>query len=231
MNEIWRFDTLSSWVRCGKLIAGRRCQSVTAVGANLYILGGYTRSEPGAVASLYSIEQFNTLTNRCHQVGRLAHAVVFAASVAVRSCIYLFGGPYSVDREAIQMYDTAKQTCIVLRARLPHSLGLLRTVLFQSMVILVSRGTCLLFDLDVQTWKPRPQFHTEVHHFGVALENGTIYVIGGGTLAKGRWIGKDDIKSVSIRSIVEDQPALWVHHAKLDQPRLIVGFGTLSLPI
>jgi hypothetical protein len=103
--------------------------------------------------------------------------------VAYKTSIYLFAGSNQGDKDldCIQVFDTTTRQCSVLVQRLPKPESLLRAVLWNKSAILMNDTTCLIFDLDQQTIQSRDQFAAGVIHFGLVIENETLFVIGGGT--------------------------------------------------
>jgi len=111
----------------------------------------------------------------------------------------------------------------------------MRTVLWETSVILLGRYTCYIYNFETQTWQEREQFKTIVYYVASALDNSTVYIAGGGTHNtdkdnKDIWTCTDEMKSVSVLDIIEDKPAVWKHHAKLVQPGLISAYVSISLP-
>ena len=103
-------------------------------------------------------------------------------------------------------------------------------------VILINYRTCLIFDFEKQTFQQRNQFATGVLHFGLVLENQRIFIIGGGngqtdSADKTTWTYSDEVKSVAVMDIINNQPTPnWIHHAKLLKPTLVHAYASLSLP-
>jgi hypothetical protein len=119
------------------------------------------------------------------------HAARNAGCVSYKTSVYLFGGigrdiaaNKDVDLDCIQVFDTTTKQCSVLTQRLPRSEYLLRAVLWESSVILMNIRTCLIFDLNHYNIEQRDQFKADVGHFGLVLNNQTLFVIGGGISEK-----------------------------------------------
>ena len=234
-KEIWRYDYLTGWTRCVDLIIGRRRHCMVSVGNNLYILGGYIDSTMKATDS---VEQFHSLSNKCKQQEHLSTAVCSAACVAYKNCIYIFGGKDDTGGvlqifDYVQCYDPAKQSCTLFTTPIPKSCSLAKAVLWQSSAILFNHDTCLIFDLEAHIWQERCQFKTNVNHFGIALENQMVYIIGGRSCKSdtddGGLTGK--VKCITVSSIVKDQDPVWTEFANISKPSLIFAHGTLSMPI
>ena len=71
-NEIWKFNLVSGWKRCGSLVQGRRRHSAAFIDEVLYICGGLVRLNSRV---LDSVEAYSALTNSSKTVGRLVHCV------------------------------------------------------------------------------------------------------------------------------------------------------------
>jgi len=178
-NETWKWELASGWTRCADMVEGRRRHCATFVNnTSMYVLGGFN----GQMV-LGSIEQYNTVTNKWTKVGQLTHAAGSAACAVHETSIYVFGGigQNDVDLDCVQVFDTATKVCTELTQRLPQPEWMLRAVMWEKSVILINNRTCLIFDLEQQTFQQRNQFAAGVVHFGLVLENQLIFVIGGGT--------------------------------------------------
>jgi len=164
------------------------------------------------------------------------HATRSAACVVYKTSIYVFGGMGNgVDLDRVQVFDTATKLCTELTQRLPRPESLLRAVMWDKSVILINDDTCLIFDLEQQTFQQRDQFAAGVIHFGLVLENQRIFIVGGGTSqtdadGKTTWTRSDDVKSVAVKDIINNQTSVnWRHHATLPSPALISAFASMTL--
>jgi N-acetylneuraminic acid mutarotase len=150
----------------------------------MYALGGFVDSTK---TTLSSVEHFDTVKNKWTTVGKLVHAARSAGCASYKTSVYLFGGigrdtaaNKDVDLDCIQVFDTTTKQCSVLTQRLPRGERLLRAVLWETSVILMNNRTCLIFDLNHHNIQQRDQFKADVVHFGLVLNNQTLFVIGGG---------------------------------------------------
>ena len=102
-------------------------------------------------------------------------------------------------------------------------------------VIIINHRTCLIFDLEQQTFQQRDQFAAGVIHFGLVLENQRLFIVGGGTgqtdaAGKTIWSCTDEVKSVAVMDIINNQTTVnWLHHATLPKPALVQAFAPMSL--
>jgi len=234
-NEAWKWELAFGWVQCADMNEGRRRHCATFVNStSMYVLGGF--NDEGNVA-LDSIEQYNTVTNKWIKVGQLMHATSNAACVVYKTSIYVFGGmgQNNVDHDRVQVFDTATKLCTKLTQRLPRPERLLRAVMWDKSVILINDCTCLIFDLEQQTFQQRDQFAAGVVHLGLVLENQRIFIVGGGngqTDAAGKktWTCSDEVKSVAVMDIINNQTSVnWSHHAKLPTAWLVQAFASMTL--
>jgi len=235
-NEMWKWEPAFGWVRCADLLKGRRRHCATFVNStSMYVLGGFV--DDGVVA-LDSIEQYSTVTNKWIESGKLIHAACNAAWIVYKTSIYVFGGSDQnyKDFDCVQVFDPATKLCTVLTQRLPQATRLLRAVMWDKSVILINNLTCLIFDLEQQTFQQRDQFAAGVGHLGLAVENQRIFVLGGGltqtdSAGEQTWTCSDEVKSVAVMDIINNQTTPnWVHHAKLPAPSLVDAFATMTLP-
>ena len=235
-NETWKWESAFGWMQCADMVEGRRIHCATFVNnTSMYVLGGFVDYWK---VTLDSIEQYNTVTNKWTKVGHLIHAARCAACVVYKTSIYVFGGMIQniVDLDSVQMFDTSTKLCTELTQHLPRPERLLRAVMWDKSVILITYRTCLIFDLEKQTFQQRSQFAAGIIHFGLVLENQRIFIIGGcnsqtDSADKTTWTYSDEVKSVAVMDIINNQPTPnWIHHAKLLKPALVHAYASLSLP-
>ena len=228
-KEIWRYDHVSGWTRRTDLVIAKSRHCVASVGSNLYTFGGCSAFDE---LTLDSVEQFNTLTNKSKEIGKLTHAVHSAGCATFRNCIYVFGGFKSDEVDYVQVFDTASNSCSQLTQSMPQPSCLLRAVVWQTSAILFSPDSCFIFDFAKETWQERHQYGTGVSHFGVALEGQAVYIVGGGAHAgpQGEYTLTDDVKYVKVIDVLQDLPAIWSSHVKLKCPGMISAYGVMTLP-
>jgi len=208
---------------------------------SMYALGGWAESTK---KNLSSVEQFNTMKNKWTTVGQLAQCVYYAGCVTYKTSIYFFGGLDKdkstnklVQLDCIQEYDTTTEQGTVLTQRLPRLTSALRVALWDKSVILMNRWTCLIFDLDQKTIQQRNQFTPGVQHFGLALDNQTLFVIGGGTWQDdsnggGTLKCTDEVKSIPVMKIINNKQTVnWIQHSKLETPSLVHAFSLMTRAI
>jgi len=234
--QTWKWELASGWTRCEDMIEGRRSHCATFVNnTSMYVVGGFVSK---GYMILDSIEQYNTVTNKWTNVGQLIHAAHTAACVVYKTSIYVFGGcgQNGVILDSVQVFDTATKVCTELTERLPQPDWMLRAVMWDKSVILINCDTCLIFDLEQQTFQQRNQFAAGVEHFGLVLENQRIFIIGGGHFeTEGdevtTWTCSDEVKSVAVMDIINNQTiSNWIRHAKLPTPSLIRTYASVTLP-
>ena len=232
--ETWKWESVFGWTRCTDMVEGRRRHCATFVSStSMYILGGYDDTSP-----MDSIEQYNTITNKWTNVGQLIHASYSSACAVYKTSIYVFAGRQQkkVNIDTVQVFDTATKVCCELTQRLPHPEHLLKSVMWNESVILINNRTCLIFDLQQQTFQRRDLFAAGVVHFGLALEDGYIYIVGGGNGrdddGRTTWTCADEVKRVAVIDIINNEtPPNWIHHAKLPTPACVDAYATMTLPI
>src|SRR5207245_1109756 len=116
--------------------------------------------------------------NEWSAAGQLTHAVYSAACVTYKDSIYVFGGIDEDDKKAIhvQQYNTVTQLCTLAAVPIPRAQRLMRAVLWETSAILLGRYTSYIYSFKKQTWQERKQFQTDVFHFGLVLDNQTLYI-------------------------------------------------------
>jgi len=234
MNEAWKWESTFGWTKCADMNESRcgHC-AIFVNNTSMYVLGGFCKEVDVATNS---IEQYNTVTNKWKKVGQLMQATSTADCVVYKTSIYVFGGTEKKDSEPhdrVQVFDTATKLCTELTVRMPRPEPLIRAVMWDKSVILINPRTCLIFDIEQQTFQQRDQFATDVFCFGLALENQRIYVAGGVTEADtDEEIGSDEVKSVAVMDIISNQPSPnWKHHAKLTGPTTVLAYASMTLQI
>jgi len=234
-SEAWTWNVMSVWIKCADMLAGRRYHCAAVVDTMLYVLGGWKGSSN---TTLSSVEGYNTLTNKWSTAGHLVHGVWAAACVTYKNSIYVFGGLDKDDKivSHVQIYNPAQESCTLVDQSMPSAYSHMRTVLWETSVILLGGYTCYIYNFETQTWQEREQFKTGVYWFISALDNSTVYIAGGITHNtdkdnKATWTCTDEMKSVSVLDIIEDKPAVWKHHAKLPKPGLIHAYVNMALPV
>lgn len=237
-NEVWKYHLVSGWIKCGTLVLGRIRHCIAFLGDTLYICGGY--ADPERV--LDSVEAYNTLSNKCISVGKLSYGVRNATCVPYRSSIYVF---YGLDKENktmddIQVYNTTQNTCTKLRGPSPRHFSPMntwRSVQWETSVILVGRWTCFVFNLETGTWQERKNLKANVDYFGLVVDGGNVYVIGGGVDNvdaddKWFWTRDDDVRCFPADRIIRGNVGSpsWINVAKLPFPALVYTCAVVTFP-
>ena len=142
--------------------------------------------------------------------------------------------------DCVQEYNTSTHQCTVLIQRIPQSAVFLidlRAVLWDKSVILVNEYTCFIFDPDQKTFQLRDQFAAGVSNCALALDNQTLFIIGGrrglfdneGEVTGFEHMG--EVKSISVMDIINNQQTVnWTQRAKLKSPSFIDAFVCMTLP-
>ena len=135
----------------------------------------------------------------------------------------------------VQVYDAAQHKCTLLHNAMPRAYAYMRAVVWETYVILLGYETCFIYNFETETWQERAPFKIDVIHFGLVLDNQTLYIAGGGTDKKDKdnktiWTCTAEVRSVSVRDVIEDKRgARWTHHATLPQPALVHAFSPVPL--
>ena len=174
-----------------------------------------------------SVEAYNTQTDKWSAADQLTHAVSEAACVSHNYYMYVFGGADANDKDVahVQVYDAAQHKSTLLHNAMPRAYDSMRAVVWETYAILLGRETCFIYNFETETWQERASFKTDVNHFGLAVDNQTLYIAGGGyyTLTA-------EVRSVSVRDVIEDKRgARWTHHATLPQPAVVRVFSPVPL--
>ena len=232
-KEAWKWEPATGWTRCADMNEPRSAHCATFVNdTSMYVLGG---DVDDGNTILDSIEQYDTVTDSWTNVGRLIHATYHAACAVHKTSIYVIGGGTQSGEylRRVQVFDAARKLCTELAPRLPYPTPGLRAVMWDRSVILVSYNTCLLFDLEQETFQRRERFAAGIMGFGLAVESGHIFVAGGvrdRTDADEEMACSDEVKSVNVMDIIDGPvPAYWRHHATLPAPAVVPACVVMTL--
>jgi len=233
-KETWKWTAKAGWVRCADMLTGRRYHCISTVASTFYVLGGLDIAKK---KTLSSVEGYNIATNTWSRSGQLIHAVKLAACITYKNYVYVFGGRNKENKVIchVQVYNPAQQTCTLMTTDMPCAYIQMRSVLFDTCVILLDSANCFIYNFETETWVERKQFRTEGDYFAMTLDHSTVYIAGGGTSKRDKdskvlWSSTDEVKSVSVLDIIDDKPAVWKYHAKLPKPGMIDSYVYISLP-
>lgn len=238
-RETWKWKPEDGWTRCADMIQGRRRHCTTFVNKSMYVLGGMIgKPEEEEERILDSIEVYDTKTNKWTTVGRLKYTTCYAACVVHNDSVYVFGGRHQLDKKclsSVQVFDTSSRKTAELSQRLPRCMQMLRSVKWDRFVLIIGKWNCVLFDLEKQSFQQRDRFAAKVHQFGLTLENERVFLVGGHAKIKDALGGvtrpvTDEVKSVAVADIIDNNDANWKHHATLPKPAFIHAFAVMTLP-
>jgi len=240
LNEIWKFNFSSGWIRCGSLVQGRQCHCAEFIDETLYICGG-SKSKELSGSVINNVEAYNAVTEKSTEVGQLKTGCDCSDCVAYKGSIYVFGG---IDNDwnrldCVQVVNPVEKTCTLLSAPIPRPIANMRALLWSDYTILFGRDACFVLDLENKIWHERKQFKTdsEATRFGAVLENERIFIIDGlpfsgstavfGGASK-RWQNKD-IKYIRASSIFHNEAPKWRPCGQLTQPFKVYAVPKMSL--
>jgi len=233
-KEMWTYNAVTGWKQLTDMLSTRILHCSAVVDSTMYLLGGKEKCKNRNIA-IRRVEAYNTKTSKWSPEGYLVFAVYKAACVTYRNVICLFGGEDS-DKFAVnyvQFYIPTNKKCLLM-APMPQAREALRGILWKTSVILLGLNTCLIYNFKTGTWLKRESFKTGVHFFAAVLDNGTIFIAGGGVKRDGEnnntWTYTDEIKSVAVMDIIEDKEPVWNVHAKLTKPGMITAYVSIALP-
>lgn len=129
----------NKWLKCRRMLLGRRRHCMVAVGDSLYVLGGYDDEAEERFSTLMSVERFGVINGNWEDCGYLTSPVRSASASVVKDKIYIFGG---IDADgmmssAVQCFDTRTKSCTHL-TDLPSLSGM-------SSAIVCNRTTYIVF--------------------------------------------------------------------------------------
>ena len=83
--------------------------------------------------------------------------------------------------------------------------------MWETYAILLGRDTCFIYNFETETWQERAPLKTYVIHFGLVVDNQTLYIAGGGTSSEKDkddnliWTCTAEVRSLSVRDVIEDK--------------------------
>ena len=238
-DEIWKYckesknQEVFEWVKCAKMKQGRRGHCQAFLGSCLFMCGGYSDDKKQSV--LNSIEKYEIYESKSSLVEncKLEFAVRYSACVAYKDSVYIFGGSDSFDKNVdyMQVFNPAENTCFVM-SHMPREYRLMEAAVWENMAIILGRYNCFVYEFDTEVWHERILIKTEVHQFGMVLENQKIYVIGGGKdVSEHEWKSTNTIKCIDVKSIINNElEPEWKPVSLLPSRCFVHVCGALRLP-
>src|SRR6218665_1049373 len=180
LNEIWKYNFSSGWIRCGSLVQGRHGHCAEFINETLYISGG-SKQTHGMPILTNHVEAYNAVTGKSVEVGQLKIGSDRSDCVAYKGSIYVFGG---LDKDqkwlnCVQVFNPVETKCTLLSIPIPSSIAYMRALSWKDYAILLGRDTCYVLDFENMTWHERKQFKTDsaAHYFVTIVENERIFII------------------------------------------------------
>ncbi|XP_034042820.1 kelch-like protein 23 isoform X2 [Thalassophryne amazonica] len=184
--HIWDPVT-NSWLQ-GKDMPdhARESYSVTLLGANIYVTGGYRTNTVEAVdtVSIYNCD-FDEWTEGCPMIT----ARYYHCSVALHGCIYAIGGYRGgAPEQETEFYDPLKKKWYPV-AKLIQEYGLC-SVSLENKLYLVGGQTTIAdcYETDKDEWRQISVMKERRMECGAAVINGCIYVTGGYSYSRGTYL-------------------------------------------
>lgn len=166
---------------------------------------------------------------------------------------------------ALQVFDTVMRSWTTLLYRLPVHAGRLNAAVYDDTIIILGADINMTYKPDTDKWRGGVQVArelnsdgnkddvdgnddvrresstsahrggTEVSDFGLAIDDGRLYVIGGRRFFcdGGMWKPTDEVRSVPLKLALSGaalKPGQWSAHAKLPRRSTVSVCGLLSLP-
>jgi len=234
-KQVWKWNLSSGWTRCADMLQGQMQHCAAVFDSTLYVLGGMNLID----GEISGVEKYDTEMNEWSRNVDLCQAVGLATCVTYKNSIYVFGGRNSEGEVlSLQMYNPRQNSCIVMFRKIPQNYRIRKEpLMWETSVILIGAETCFIYNFESQEWHERRQFGAGILFFAATLDNGIVYVAGGGVYKPHGtdWgVHTDEVKCVPVSDIIEDKPAVWKHHAKLPKPARILAYTSLqavSLPL
>jgi len=141
----------------------------------------------------------------------------------------------------LQAFNTTTGSWTTLSRSIPSHFGRLAAVLYNDRIIIMGSDFNAVFNPETGDWAVGGECDgrqrdggTGVCDFGLVVDDGRLYVLGGRRYKDGQYDTTNEIKSVELAVVCTDGRALrasdWRPHARLPRPSLISVCGLLNIP-
>ena len=138
----------------------------------------------------------------------------------------------------MQVFNTSSGSWTTLSRSIPSHFGRPSAVLYNDRIIVISSNFNGVFNPETGDWSVGDGRlgggGAGVCDFGLAVDNGRLYVLGGRRYADGQSDVTDEVKSVEMSVVCSNRRALrasdWRPHARLPRPSPISVCCLLSIP-
>ncbi|KAG7227560.1 hypothetical protein INR49_005375 [Caranx melampygus] len=186
--EVHIWDPISdTWVQ-GKDMPdhARESYSVSLLGANIYVTGGYRTNTVEALdtVSIYNCD-YDEWTEGCPMIT----ARYYHCSVALHGCIYAIGGYRGgAPEQETEFYDPLKKKWFPV-AKMIQEYGLCSVSLHNKLYLVGGQTTIAdCYDTERDEWRPISVMKERRMECGAVIINGCIYVTGGYSYSKGTYL-------------------------------------------
>jgi len=130
----------------------------------------------------------------------------------------------------MQVFNTSSGSWTTLDRSIPTHFGRLAAVPYDERIIVMSCDFNALFNPETGDWAvvgeaDRSGGGAGVCDFGLAVDNGRLYVLGGRRYSGGRYDVTDEVKCAELAVVCSDRRALrasdWRPHVRLPRPSLV----------
>ena len=138
----------------------------------------------------------------------------------------------------VQAFNTRNGSWTALSRSIPSHFGRLAAIPYNDRIIVISSDFNGVFNPETGDWAVgdgrRGGGGAAVCDFGLAVDNGRLYVLGGRRYNGGHYDVTDEVKSAELAVVCSDRRALrasdWRPHARLTRPSLISVCCLLNIP-
>jgi len=141
----------------------------------------------------------------------------------------------------LQAFNTSTGSWTTLSQSIPSHFGRLGALAYNDRIIVIGSDFNGLFNPETGDWAVGGQCDgchggggTGVCDFGLVVDDGRLYVLGGRRYRGGQYDTTNEVKSVELAVVCTDGRALrasdWHPHARLPRPSLVSVCGLLNIP-
>ena len=108
--------------------------------------------------------------------------------------------------------------------------------------VLLGKETCFVYDFEIETIQELKEYRTDVDYFGLVLENGILFIVGGDKSSIKHTVHEtnssnaernltDEVRCINIHSILNKEQTTWALHDRLSMAGCVYACAAMTLPV